>query len=89
MVYYPPPFLKIAVADSGNQSTEKMTHSERISSILRCYYSKISEIPDEPNMTTIINDIASNETPKTILFEKTNEKDKIEASKFWSMSENI
>ena len=84
IIYYPPLFLKTATVESGINSTEKQIHDNRISSTLGCYYSKIAQIPDEPNMLTITNDIAANSEPKVILFENTNEKDQMEASKFVS-----
>ena len=80
--YYTPPFIKAITLAEGDESTEKEAHSTRINTTLGCFYSRVSEIPDEPDMTTIINDVPSDVAVKVIAFERTTHKEVQEISKF-------
>lgn len=82
--YYAPPFLKVCPLVEGEESVEKEAHSVRISSKLGCYYSRVSEIPDEPCMSNILNNAASTENVRVIAFEHTSREDVQEISKFAS-----
>ena len=69
--YYTPPFIKSSPLVDGEESTEKEAHSLRINTTLGCFYSRVSEIPDEPAMNEILNDTPSEVPVKVIAFERT------------------
>lgn len=84
IAYYTPPFIKATPLLEGENSTEKEAHSSRINTTLGCFYSRVSEIPDEPAMNAILNDIASEAPAKIIAFERTSREEVQEISKFAS-----
>jgi hypothetical protein len=83
--YYPPSFLKITPLVEGEESVERDAHSTRINTTLGCFYSRVSEIPDEPAMKTILNDVPSETAVKIIAFERTSREEVQEISKFASI----
>jgi hypothetical protein len=71
ILYYPPPFLKTSPLVEGEDSIEKDAHNTRINTTLGCFYSRVGEIPDEPAINAILNDIPSETAVKSIAFERT------------------
>ena len=82
--YYTHPFIKASPLPEGDESTQKEAHSLRINTTLGCFYSRVSEIPDEPDMSAILNDVASEVAVKVIAFERTTREEVQEISKFAS-----